>query len=138
MANKEWRKHYRQNQIMIELEQNPFATDEELSRLLGVSVQTIRLDRLSLKIPEVRERIKAVARGVHAGRQSFLGVEMAGELLDIQLGKAGISLLDISEPMVIAATRTACGYYIYAQATALAIAVIGDMACYTSSARVRY
>ena len=38
------------------LERNPFLTDEQLAKALEVSIQTIRLDRLRMNIPEVRER----------------------------------------------------------------------------------
>jgi len=51
-------KKERQAILLEKLEQDPFLTDEELSEMLGVSVPTIRLDRLELGIPELRERIK--------------------------------------------------------------------------------
>ena len=44
--------------ILGKLKEDPFLTDEELSELFGVSIPTIRLDRLELGIPELRERIK--------------------------------------------------------------------------------
>ena len=36
------------------LRDNPFSTDEQLAKMLDVSVQTIRLDRVALGIPELR------------------------------------------------------------------------------------
>ncbi|GAE89212.1 transcription factor fapR [Acetivibrio straminisolvens JCM 21531] len=51
-------KKERQAILLEKLEHDPFLTDEELSEMLGVSVPTIRLDRLELGIPELRERIK--------------------------------------------------------------------------------
>ena len=45
----------------IKLKNDPFLTDEELAEIFLVSVPTIRLDRLELGIPELRERIKDVA-----------------------------------------------------------------------------
>ncbi|HHY94278.1 MAG TPA: DeoR family transcriptional regulator, partial [Firmicutes bacterium] len=41
----------RQASLQERLRENPFLTDEELARAFSVSVQTIRLDRLSLRIP---------------------------------------------------------------------------------------
>jgi len=41
----------RQRRLARFLESDPFLTDEDLSQILRVSVQTIRLDRLELKIP---------------------------------------------------------------------------------------
>ena len=43
------------------INKDPFITDEELSETFNVSIQTIRLDRLELGIPELRERIRSVA-----------------------------------------------------------------------------
>jgi DeoR/GlpR family transcriptional regulator of sugar metabolism len=56
----------RQRQLARYLERDPFLTDVDLSKILRVSIQTIRLDRLDLKIPELRERLKNVARGMEA------------------------------------------------------------------------
>jgi DeoR/GlpR family transcriptional regulator of sugar metabolism len=54
-------KKERQHLLKTTIEENPFITDEELADRFSVSVQTIRLDRLELSIPELRERIKHVA-----------------------------------------------------------------------------
>jgi DeoR/GlpR family transcriptional regulator of sugar metabolism len=52
----------RQIELKNIIEENPFITDEELAKKYDCSVQTIRLDRLLLGIPEVRERMKNVAQ----------------------------------------------------------------------------
>lgn len=54
-------KKERQQELLQTIEQNPFITDEALATRFRVSIQTIRLDRMELKIPELRERIKHVA-----------------------------------------------------------------------------
>ena len=51
-------KRQRQQQLLQAIEDNPFMTDEELMRTFQVSIQTVRLDRLELGIPELRERMK--------------------------------------------------------------------------------
>ena len=43
------------------IEEDPFITDKELASLFGVSIQTVRLDRLELGIPESRERTRRLA-----------------------------------------------------------------------------
>lgn len=43
------------------LRDNPFSTDEQLAKMLDVSVQTIRLDRVALGIPELRARTRTMA-----------------------------------------------------------------------------
>jgi DeoR/GlpR family transcriptional regulator of sugar metabolism len=56
------RKKQRQKLLSDRVKSDPFLTDEELSRVFLVSVPTIRLDRLELGIPELRERLYAVAK----------------------------------------------------------------------------
>lgn len=45
------KKKERQQLLLQQVKEKPFLTDEELAQKLGVSVQTIRLDRLELGIP---------------------------------------------------------------------------------------
>ena len=54
-------KKERQRLLTERISENPFVTDEQLASEFNVSVQTIRLDRMELAIPELRERIKGVA-----------------------------------------------------------------------------
>ena len=61
MARNTMPKKERQNALVEVLREDPFITDEELSEAFNVSIQTIRLDRLELGIPELRERIRSVA-----------------------------------------------------------------------------
>ena len=49
------KKKERQQLLLQQVKEKPFLTDEELAQKLGVSVQTIRLDRLELGIPELRD-----------------------------------------------------------------------------------
>ena len=58
MAKVVMQKKERQRRLIEQLKEDPFLTDEELSELFNVSIQTIRLDRLELGIPELRERYK--------------------------------------------------------------------------------
>lgn len=79
------------------LARDPLLTDVDLAARLQVSVATVRLDRLALGIPEVRDRARAVAE------RSLLrpGVlRLRGEVLDLIPGVSGLALLeaDASEP----------------------------------------
>lgn len=58
------KKDKRREAIRQQIDSNPFITDHELSDLFQVSIQTIRLDRTYLNIPELRERIKLVAEKI--------------------------------------------------------------------------
>lgn len=130
-------KEQRQRQVAKLIEQNPFLTDKMLAQMLGVSVQTIRLDRAALKIPELRERMKQLARGDDQVR-SLETQEVIGQIVDLQLDKGGISLLDIEERHVFIKTKIARGHHIFAQANSLAIAVIDAELALTATARLRF
>ena len=52
----------RQEKLIDLIKKEPFLTDEDLAGKFQVSIQTIRLDRLELGLPELRERIKNVAK----------------------------------------------------------------------------
>ena len=131
-------KSKRQQHLENKLEADPFCTDEDLAEEFGVSVQTIRLDRIALGIPEMRKRLKFFAERAYAKVRSVSKQEMIGELVDLDLGKRGISICDISEDMVLEKTKIARGHYLFAQANSLAVALIDAEVVLTGSARVRY
>jgi acyl-coenzyme A thioesterase PaaI-like protein len=120
------------------LAEDPFLTDEELAEKFKVSVQTIRLDRMELKIPELRERIKAVAQENYAKVKSIGIKEIIGELVDLELGKRGISILETTEEMAFEKTKIVRGEFIFAQANSLAIAVIDADVALTGVANIKY
>ncbi|HZJ82358.1 MAG TPA: transcription factor FapR [Clostridia bacterium] len=131
-------KKERQGQLVEGLEQDPFLTDDELSELFNVSIQTIRLDRLELGIPELRERIKNVAERNHSKLRSIEGKEIIGELVDVELGKGGISILNTTDDMVFQRSKVVRGHYIFAQAESLALAVIDTRVALTGVANIKY
>ncbi len=138
MAGKGLTKLQRQEALMQELKINPFRTDQELARKFGVSVQTIRLDRLSLGIPELRKRMHSVATQAYEKVRSLAESEVVGSLIDLELGVRGISLMRIEPEMVLAKTKIARGHYLFAQANSLAVAIIDAEVVLTGSARVRF
>ncbi|OXS52634.1 fatty acid biosynthesis transcriptional regulator [Cohnella sp. CIP 111063] len=141
---REWRgverlpKRQRHQQLSKLLEENPFLTDRELTRLLKVSIQTIRLDRLELAIPELRERLKLMAERSYDSVRSLPLHEVIGDILDLQLDKSGISLFEISEEHVFSRSGIARGHHVFAQANSLAVAVINDEIALTASADIRF
>ncbi|HBC92025.1 MAG TPA: transcription factor FapR [Pelotomaculum sp.] len=137
MAKCSLNKNTRQRQLSRYLEEDPFLTDEDLACILKVSVQTIRLDRFDMQIPELRERVKNVARG---GRQlrTMAGGELVGDLVDLEIGNSGMSILPVTPAMTLSKTSVARGHHIFAQANSLAIAVIDAGAALTGAARVSY
>jgi acyl-coenzyme A thioesterase PaaI-like protein len=128
----------RRNMINKFLVDNPFLTDEELAEEFRVSVQTIRLDRAALNIPELRERMKLVAEQSYGQVKSISGVEIIGELLELKLNESALSLLEATEEMVLSKTKIIRGHILFAQANSLAVALIDSPLVLTGSARIKY
>jgi acyl-coenzyme A thioesterase PaaI-like protein len=130
-------KKVRQELLIQQLKENPFLTDDELAEKYNVSIQTIRLDRLALGIPEVRKRIKSVAEEAYSRVRSLQEGELVGELIDIKLGEYAISMLEVTEDMV-SRFGNVRGHLLFAQANSLALAVIDSDVVLTGSSRVRF
>ncbi|TQQ84670.1 transcription factor FapR [Peptacetobacter hominis] len=114
----------RQHELLEILKADPFYTDEELANRFEVSIQTIRLDRMSLNIPELRERVKLIAESQET-KVKTLGVkEITGEIIDLSVGEIGISMLEITEDMIYSKTGTLKDHYIFSLAESLAMAII--------------
>ena len=132
------KKKERQELLAKKVKEKPFLTDEELAKELDVSVQTIRLDRLELGIPELRGRIRKMAETAQNKVKSIQSGEVVGELIDLELGHSGISLLRVTEDMVFAKTQIAKGHYMFSQANSLALAIIDAPMAVTGVANVKY
>lgn len=132
-------KRERQKLLVKTIEDNPFITDEELADQFSVSVQTIRLDRLELSIPELRERIKTVAEKKLADEVKSLPIEeVIGEVIDIQLDDSAISIFDVKKEHVFQRNKIARGHHLFAQANSLAVAVIDDELALTEKANIHF
>lgn len=131
-------KKERLKKVKEKIKEYPFYTDDELSDIFSVSVQTIRLDRMELGIPELRERIKNVAEDNYKKVKALVGSEIIGELIDLDLGKGGISVFEPSEDMAFLRTKIVRGHYIYAQAESLAISVIDANVALIGVANIKY
>lgn len=121
------------------IRENPFITDEELADKFTVSVQTIRLDRLELSIPELRERIKSVAENHLSDEIKALPIdEIIGEIIDIELDQSAISIFDVKHEHVFKRNGIARGHHLFAQANSLAVAVINDELALTAKASIHF
>jgi len=138
MPNKRKTKKVRQKELLDKLESEPFVTDEELSDYFDVSIQTIRLDRLELGIPELRERIKKVAEKNYSKVISLGAAEIIGELIDLNLNENGISILETTEDMSFKKTKIVKGHHIFSMAESLAMAVIHAKVALTGVANMKY
>ncbi|WP_041282908.1 transcription factor FapR [Desulfofundulus kuznetsovii] len=128
----------RQQLVARYLTGNPFLTDEDLAAILGVSVQTIRLDRNELHIPEKRERLEQVARGVYGRLRALSETDLVGELVELNIGKSGVSILTITDEMTLKRTRVARGHYLFAQANSLAVALCDAEVALTGTTKVSF
>ncbi|MFD2670152.1 transcription factor FapR [Marinicrinis sediminis] len=131
-------KRKRQELLGQKIKQHPFITDEELMKDFGVSIQTIRLDRMELGIPELRERLKLMAELSYDEVKSLPMDEVIGEVVDLQLDKSGISIFEIKKEHVFSRTKIARGHHLFAQANSLAVAVINDEVALTATADIRF
>lgn len=132
-------KQDRQKNLQETIIENPFVTDEELAEKFSVSVQTIRLDRLELSIPELRERIKNVAETKFDDEVRSLPIEeVIGEIIDIELDKTAISIFDVKREHVFKRNNIARGHHLFAQANSLAVAVINDELALTARANIHF
>lgn len=129
------KKRERQEDLTRRLQESPFLTDEELARALGVSVQTVRLDRMELRIPELRTRVRQMAEGKQA--QDKTSTDFLGELKKLEPGRVGISRLRITKAMAAPDTQVARGHVAFLQASSLAHAVLGTSQV-AEAANVKY
>src|SRR5690625_4162139 len=132
-------KQKRQHLLKETIETSPFITDEELAKKFNVSIQTIRLDRMELSIPELRERIKNVAKKNWNETVKALPLdEVIGEVIDLDLDNVAISILDIGEEHVFSRNKIARGHHLFAQANSLAVAIINDDLALTANAKINF
>src|SRR3954447_8355058 len=132
-------KKERQQLLTATINDNPFITDEDLAEKFEVSVQTIRLDRLELSIPELRERIKTVAEKRFEDEVRSLPLEeVIGEIIDIELDQSAISIFDVRNEHVFKRNNIARGHHVFAQANSLAVAVINDELALTAKANIKF
>lgn len=132
------KKEERQTRLVAELAIHPFLSDQELANLFDVSIQTVRLDRLALSIPELRKRTKAVAEKTYGLVKTLGSREIVGELLDLKLGQSGLSVLETTEAMVFEKSRVVRGHYIFSQADSLALALIDAEVALTGLANIKF
>lgn len=138
MSRSSFLKKERQNVLLEKINLYPFMTDEELAEFFSVSVPTIRLDRLELGIPELRERIKDVAENNYSKVKSLQSKEIFGELVDLNLNQNGLSILETDESMAFEKTKIIRGHFIYSLAESLAIAVIDAHVALVGVANIKY
>lgn len=128
----------RQRQLRELVTLSPLQTDEDLAQYFGVSVPTIRLDRLHLGIPELRLRSEGLARRTVSQINGIARPDMVGELLDLDIGKSGRSILDTDPAMGFVQTGVLKSHHLFAQADSLARAVVDGDVVLTGLANAKF
>ena len=132
------KKLVRHGKLQKLIQKDPFLTDEQLAKALKVSVPTVRLDRLALNIPELRERIRAMASTASTRLKAIDQKDIVGELIDLELNKSAISTLTITNEMVLGKTGVGRGYFMFAMADTLALALVDTEFALTAVSNVKY
>ncbi|MCY0877985.1 MAG: transcription factor FapR [Firmicutes bacterium] len=128
----------RQRLLIERLKENPLQTDEELAQYFGVSVPTIRLDRFYLGIPELRLRSEGLARQAVTALRAMGRGEIVGQLVDLELGRSGRSVMQTTDAMAFERTGVVRGHYIFGQADSLALAVVDGDVVLTGLVNAKY
>ncbi|MGM8211791.1 transcription factor FapR [Virgibacillus sp. W0430] len=132
-------KQERQQLLKETIEQTPFITDDDLAKKFNVSIQTIRLDRMELAIPELRERIRSVATNHWNEKVKALAIDdVIGDIIDLELDQRAISILKIQREHVFSRNKIARGHHLFAQANSLAVALINDDLALTAKVVIKF
>ncbi|MCI6223399.1 MAG: transcription factor FapR [Succiniclasticum sp.] len=132
------KKLIRQKRLQSLIRKNPFLTDSQLAERLHVSVPTVRLDRVCLNIPELRVRTRLMADEAQTRLRAIDKKDIVGELVDLELNKVGISTLTITNDMVLEKTGVGRGYFMFAMADTLALALVDTDFALTAVSNVKY
>ena len=127
------KKTERRHEIKKAINENPFITDSELCELFNVSIQTIRLDRTQLNIPELRKRIKSVAKQNYEYIKGLEANEVIGDLIQVKPNYSAQSIIEITEK-----TRIARGHILFAQANSLCVALIHNSTVLTQESNLKF
>ncbi len=110
----------RRGDLGAALRSEPLLTDAELARRLGCSVQTVRLDRLALGIPDVRHRARTMAERQLRGP----GAGVRGDVVDVRPGVRAVAVLRAASEE-LAPSEAGRDPALFASAEALALAASG-------------
>ncbi|EFR40497.1 MULTISPECIES: transcription factor FapR [Selenomonas] len=132
------KKRRRQEILVSAVHKEPFLTDEALAKKLAVSVQTVRLDRTELGIPELRARVRTLAEHAREKVRAIPHTEVVGDLLSLDLGRCGTSALKVTDDLLFADLDVARGTALFSQANSLALAIIDAPVAMTGVANVKY
>ena len=109
-------------------------TDQDLSEILGVSVATVRLDRQTLGIPQLRDRMQKMAQDVSS---QPMDLRSDVQILDLTPGEKGIALMTTTDSMLNSAGFIPAER-LYGMAAGLAEAVVNKPFESTQVGNIKY
>lgn len=107
------------------LTEDPLQTDEVLADRLGVSVPTVRLDRLTLGVPALHRRSQQLAQRVVGNSPSRATITAPGELLALERGVMAQGQWVVGEEMATAIGGGIPVYLLLAHAERLIYGIAG-------------
>lgn len=131
-------KDERRTLIETTIQQNPFITDQALSDMFEVSIQTIRLDRSQLQIPELRERVKNVAKDQYRNISALEDQDIIGDIVSLEPNLSGKSIVTISKKDVFTRNAIARGHVLFAQANSLCVAIVKHASVLTKESHIHF
>ncbi|ATH62827.1 fatty acid biosynthesis transcriptional regulator [Staphylococcus pasteuri] len=132
------KKNERRQAIQQAIDNNPFITDNELCEMFQVSIQTIRLDRTHLNIPELRKRVKLVAEHNYDQIKSMEANEVIGDLVQLKPNHTATSMIEITTDSVFSKSSIARGHILFAQANSLCVALIHNPTVLTQESNIKF
>lgn len=127
----------RHQQLLQLLTEDPLQTDESLAQRLGVSVPTVRLDRMTLGVPALRRRSQQLAqrqlRNTEPSDMSF----MPGELIFIERGTVVRAQLLVPRDMAAGIGGAIPTYSLLAHAERLVGQVVSGQVVLTAVVNVK-
>lgn len=124
-------KNQRREAIQNLLRQNPCLTDGDLAERFSVSAATIRLDRQTLGIPQMRERMEHLVASQPSEAREGLRV------LDLDVGQKGVGLLKTTDDMADSAGMVSAEK-LYGAAAGFAEALAGVPFASTQVGNIKY
>jgi len=115
----------RHQQLLRLLTEDPLQTDQRLAERLGVSVPTIRLDRMTLGVPALPKRSRDLAEQLLNGSPLREEINSLGELVALERGIAASARILIQPQMAVGLGGSVPSYFLLAHAERLVYSVVG-------------
>lgn len=115
----------RHQRLLRCLTEDPLQTDESLAERLGVSVPTVRLDRMTLGVPALSRRSQKLAEQMLQAQPLPTEINQLGELVALERGVAARARMPLKPSMALGVGGSVPSYFLLAHAERLVYRVVG-------------